>query len=326
MGRFTWISLFNSHGGYGKAALKLAWALREVGAQLRVASLHRLDGRRFEGRAVVLAVPDHWPKVIADELVGFTMWETSRLPGYWVETLNGCADAVLVPSQANREVFESSGVTRPIGVVPLGVDQGEFSYIVRPERGVYTFLCLGELILRKNWHLVYRAFHQVFGDSLEARLILKTRGFGKVPECVDANVEVIAAEYGMGMMRELYAAVDCFVFPSSGEGFGLPPREAAATGLPVIATDWSGLQEGGLENYAYPLAVGRMVRAEYGPQETRDQIGEWALPDFEHLCYLMRYCFENREAAREKGRRAAEWVRENCGWDRAARRLLELVN
>ena len=41
----------------------------------------------------------------------------------------------------------------------------------------------------------------------------------------------------------VYAAADCFVLPSRGEGWGRPHVEAMAMGLPVIATKWSGPSE-----------------------------------------------------------------------------------
>lgn len=41
----------------------------------------------------------------------------------------------------------------------------------------------------------------------------------------------------------LYSSAELFVFPSAYEGFGLPPLEAMACGLPVIATNASSLPE-----------------------------------------------------------------------------------
>ncbi len=44
-------------------------------------------------------------------------------------------------------------------------------------------------------------------------------------------------------MGAFFAALDCFVFPSAMESFGLAPVEAAQAGLPVIANDIAALRE-----------------------------------------------------------------------------------
>jgi glycosyltransferase involved in cell wall biosynthesis len=41
----------------------------------------------------------------------------------------------------------------------------------------------------------------------------------------------------------LYRGADCFVFPSRGEGFGLPPLEAMACGTPVVASRAASIPE-----------------------------------------------------------------------------------
>jgi glycosyltransferase involved in cell wall biosynthesis len=44
-------------------------------------------------------------------------------------------------------------------------------------------------------------------------------------------------------MRELYNAVDCLLFPSWYEGFGMPPVEAMACGIPVVTSNVASLPE-----------------------------------------------------------------------------------
>lgn len=46
-----------------------------------------------------------------------------------------------------------------------------------------------------------------------------------------------------GELAALYSACACFVFPSLGEGYGLPPLEAAALGAPVVSSDRGSLAE-----------------------------------------------------------------------------------
>src|SRR5690606_30727773 len=41
----------------------------------------------------------------------------------------------------------------------------------------------------------------------------------------------------------VYRGAACFVFPSRYEGFGLPPLEAMACGVPVVTTDVTSLPE-----------------------------------------------------------------------------------
>lgn len=44
-------------------------------------------------------------------------------------------------------------------------------------------------------------------------------------------------------LRLLYQAADLFVYPSKGEGFGIPPLEAAALGVPTICSNATAMRE-----------------------------------------------------------------------------------
>lgn len=51
------------------------------------------------------------------------------------------------------------------------------------------------------------------------------------------NVKIINNKLDRNEYVELLQNASCYVSPSKGEGFALPPREALAIGLPVILTD-----------------------------------------------------------------------------------------
>jgi len=54
------------------------------------------------------------------------------------------------------------------------------------------------------------------------------------------------------------------VLPSHGEGWGRPHVEAMSMGVPVIATNWSGVTAFLDGSVGYPVAVDGLVQAEGG--------------------------------------------------------------
>ena len=65
---------------------------------------------------------------------------------------------------------------------------------------------------------------------------------------IASNLEISDTVKFIGAVDEidkpaLYQTASCFIFPSSYEGFGLPPLEAMASGVPVITTNLSALKE-----------------------------------------------------------------------------------
>src|SRR5262249_37953295 len=54
---------------------------------------------------------------------------------------------------------------------------------------------------------------------------------------------VFTGYVGAEALPEIYRAADAFVYPSLYEGFGLPPLEALASGVPVIVSTAASLPE-----------------------------------------------------------------------------------
>jgi glycosyltransferase involved in cell wall biosynthesis len=124
---------------------------------------------------------------------------------------------------------------------------------------------------------------------------------------------------------------DALIFPSRGEGFGLPIVEAMATGLPVITTGWSAPTEFIKDKETGLLTNYKLVEADwYGVDSLgRDQkglVGLGAKPDIDHVAELMRWVYENREEARAIGKRASKDVARNWTWDRSAKAIVNAKN
>jgi len=266
-----------------------------------------------------------------------TMTEGSEMPDGWVDIINRRnPERVIVPCEANAETFRKGGVKAPIHVIHGGTDPDEFPVIAKsildthyPPRP-YAFLALADRGARKGWAEVWQAFYQAFGrpqDTPDVRLLIKVR-----PNSNDVTDLIARAENpdprvriwteDVATMREVYAACDCFCFPSRFEGWGMPPREAAMMGLPVIVQQWSGMDDGHTTEWAQVLPLGTLERI---PTIFENIKGDWMKADVGALAKTMRWCYENPAEAREYGANAAAWLRAWQTWDHAAGRLLNLI-
>lgn len=334
---FTFLAHMSLYDGYGYAATKIAEALRTTAFGVPAVRIINMAGEEDNGRspelpetysirgtAVVMCVPPGWRKVQADQLVGYTMFEATRPPRGWAQMINEQSAMLVVPSRWSETVYREAGVTVPIEVVPLGVDATDYPLLPRVRDGEpYTFLWSGMSDLRKGWDIAYKTFQAAFGNRQDVRLILH---FRQAPEGIrfrDDNVDVITGKLPLPHMHDLLQQADCFVFPSRGEGWGLPPREAAATGLPVIATNYSGLSDH-LSDWGIPLAVKGSQAASYGVWHA-GEIGEWAVPDVDHLVTLLQTAVSQKDRMAQKGLAASRWLSEHGTWSRTARGLMAAV-
>lgn len=330
MKRLVFAGFHQPKDGYGYATIKISEALREAVPHLvdildlGEPILDETQQWQTNAPTVALCTPDWLPLLDTGgaPLVSYTMFEATRLPAGWVDKLNQFAALVLVPCEWNKTIFEANGVTRPIRVVKWGIDSTDYWPLERiHKQQPYTFLWSGTPDRRKGWDVAYRAFLQAFGDRDDVHLMLH---FRHLPDglqgTADANVELRSGLLDRPELRTLLAGADCFVFPSRGEGWGLPPREAAATGLPVIATEHGGLAEE-INEWGIPLKTAGMSPAEYGYPEWGN-IGYWIEPDMAHLVELLRWCVDEPDEARRIGRVAAEFLAKHTPWKRTA---LDLV-
>lgn len=289
---------------------------------------------RRERLAVVYGQGDVFWRNRARTKVGFTMLEVDGFPAEWVRQANRM-DEVWVPSEFNREGFLSSGLRRPVHLIPLGVDVNYFHPGVRrfPDpHGEFVFFAAFEWGERKEPWLLLEAFSDVFTASEPVRLVCKI--INRDPQ-VRLKEEIrrlrlrpgggrisylLNLEFPHQQLGALYRSMDCFVSVSRGEGWNMPLMEAMACGLPAIATDWGAHREFVHERIAYPLRIERTVPA---VAKCPYYAGlRWAEPDVEHLRHLLREVYEQRDEAARRGAAAAREIAARWTWRHAARRIV----
>jgi len=290
--------------GYGMSRDHLKYELGKLGVQM---------DEVFADQKVALLYnyPYSLPNLKSDVRLIYTMFESDKIPEDWADYLHE-ADEVIVPSKFCQVAFAAEGVSTT--VVPLGYNSRTFRYFDRPKRDVFTFIHYDSFNLRKGFQEVFEAFTQEFGKDEPVRLILKTvQEHTGVPivKGIFTNIEVVRGEYTEHQLLELLARADCMVYPSRGEGFGITPLEAMATGLPAIVPNAHGISEYFDKRYMLPVKVARKMPA-LNNRFRGQNIGDMVVCDVKDLRKKMRYAFEHQDEMRKLGREASEYVKNYC--------------
>ena len=252
-------------------------------------------------------------------VVWLTMFESTRLPFLWTDILNS-GQAVVVPSRWQVDTLRDSGVTVPVTVAPLGVSKS-FTMQERTQGRPYTFLTVADRGTRRGWDKAGFAFMRAFGDDPNYRLLLKARKDNPFPGVQNDNIHFIKADLTDIEMNALYGQADCMVWPGR-EGFGLPPREFAATGGTSIALNWGGTADD-LPQWGLPIKVAGMVSA-WKSHSKYEGVGQWADPDVDDLATTMLHVAANRDFYRERARQQAAFVRLKYQWSTFSETVLEV--
>lgn len=179
---------------------------------------------------------------------------------FYRRSAHAAAHIVTDSSFSASEIHAAYGVDRGrMTVVPLGVDDGfgpkEQALPSPPPAGVREpyLLHVGDLHERRNLTTVVDALlaaRQRFGALPGLSLVLAgvDRGVGEALCAIAAAADAPDAVIRLGTVSEerlhaLYRHATALVYPSLYEGFGLPPLEAMACGLPVIASNAASMPE-----------------------------------------------------------------------------------
>lgn len=258
----------------------------------------------------------------------YTMFESDQIPEDWPDYL-ALADEVLVPSKWCADVFAKRGVKAT--VVPLGYNDRIFSYMerdiaVEAERD-FTFIHYNSFNIRKGFFEVFHAFNEEFTQNERVKLILKStdkRAPIPVIPSVYPNIEVITGEYPENDLVKLLGRADCMVYPSRGEGFGITPLEAMATGMPAIVPNEHGITEYFNPNYMLEVKATERCPGLYARYKNQD-VGEMVIADIEDLKKQMRYAYNNQKKMHDLGKAASEYAK-NFTYRKTAERLAQVIN
>lgn len=198
--------------------------------------------------------------------------ETDRVSPEWIIRTHRGIDKLIVPSEHAKSGFEGTSYEvlntetnqktilecgAPVEVVHYPVKQVDAIPLDFSTTTDFNFLSVALLGPRKNLENMIKWFIEEFKDE-NVGLILKTgrsKGGSMDLEATinhlkqvvgkddsrKCKVYLIHGDLEEGEIHSLYLREDVHAYVSAthGEGYGLPIFEAAYSGLPIVATDWS---------------------------------------------------------------------------------------
>jgi len=298
--------------------------------------------------SIQVQLPNEWDAGLAEKNIGITAGvETDFSNPVWTSVHCSKMDLVIVPSQHTKDSLLSRSFTNtPIKVVPetffdelLSTPDSLEEVDNIPTK--FNFLTVGVLTGlspetdRKNTLYLIKWFLETFKDDPEVGLIIKTnqgretsidkkvtrdmlrRVLKEAKAGPNPKVYLLHGIMDRDSMNSLYKheKVKAFVSATRGEGFGLPFIEAAASDLPVLATDWSAHTEF--------LNLGKWIKFDYTLSEIPDSRVDnqifsrgmkWAEIDENDFKYKIRKFRNNSTIPLEWAKELGEKVREEYSW------------
>ena len=302
------------------------------------------SGGRFD-YSLQVTIPLEWEN-LATFNIGYTAGiETNKVAHTWIEKGN-FMDKIIVVSSHSKQTYENTiydainQATNEKVTLKLDTDITAVNYPVKTFSDSeklnlkldydFNFLCVAQMGPRKNIQNTIKWFTEEFYNEevglivksniakncLMDRLRLKADLQRMMQPYRDRKCKfyLIHGDMTDSEIHSLYRhpKVNAFLALPHGEGFGLPIFEAAYSGIPVVATGWSGqldflVDESGMEQF-YNVA--------FDMQPVQDNVvwenviikeSMWAFPREESAKQKMRLCY-NQHAEDYKGQKVVDAV------------------
>lgn len=258
--------------------------------------------------------------------IGYTTWESTKVPSHWLYNMQKC-DEIWATSNFVKEIYIKNNVNANVHTIPHGVSP-EFSIMERELTGRFNFIHVGGDSKRKNAQMAVDAFLELHEGDDDYRLVLKYNGYCHaevyikdqlVPAMFHPQILSIPDQISVDDLVALYHKCHCMIYPTMGEGFGLIPFEAIATGLPTIVTNLTGCEDFAV--YGIPLEA-TYVKSNWHDHVYGVDTGEWASPNFETLLQLMENVVNEYDDFKKYALKSARILHSEWSWESVADKIL----
>ncbi|MEB2284453.1 MAG: glycosyltransferase family 4 protein [Myxococcales bacterium] len=248
-GRMRVLRVGNRYSFYARGPLLARRLVRDVGDRaLLVENLNKLP---FYGplwsSVPVLGLVHHLFGATAFRQVSFPVAMITFLSERGIPTIYRDVPLIAVSPSTRDDLIARGIAPDHVTFIPNGLDHERYRPSSRPPGPVV--LSLGRVESYKRIDVVVAAMPRLLAAVPKARLVIVGRGDAVQPlQQQVARLGIGDAVEFRGFVSEeekvaLYQAARVFVNPSEKEGWGLTVLEAAACGVPAVASDSPGLRD-----------------------------------------------------------------------------------
>lgn len=294
--------------------------------------------------SIQVSIPNEWKK-IAKYNIGYTAGiETNMISPAWLEP-SEAMDKIIVISEHAKAGFVNTTfgnkqgqvfkINKPIDVIHLpfrNIASEDFELKLKYD---FNFLSVCQWGVRKNLEQTIVGFIEEFKNE-EVGLVLKVNNVN------DSNIDkeftekrlkdllinfpdrkcsitLLHGHLSDAQMTSLYLnpKIKAIISTTHGEGYGLPLMEAAANGLPVIATDWSGhldfltfVDESGKEKRLFGKVEYELkpIQAEHVWNGVLEAETSWAYPKMSSFKDKLRDCYKDHGRYKSNAKKLSTFV------------------
>lgn len=302
----------NPTNGYGYATQRMMASLKTLG--------HRINENDPGARVGIVFNQPHHARYFGNQYkILYHPWESTKLidsPKHrnhlgqnWLEIMNS-VDEVWTPSPLIAQWYqEYAGVTTPIYVYEHGVDSIWTPEHRKADDGKIKFLHIGGEAARKGWRESSQAFRFAFPEKRFKEVSLTFKVIKRPPVPALPGTSYIEQPLPIEKLVKLYHDHHVFLYPSWGEGFGLTPLQALATGMPTVTsriwTPYSGFLDPNL------TIGGAMTKSPWPAIHP----GVMLKPDVDEIVDRLRYVYDNFDSSSEWAIANVPRVTEKYSWD-----------
>jgi glycosyltransferase involved in cell wall biosynthesis len=221
------------------------------------------------------------------KIIGYFPIDCDCISARWVKILESC-DGIIVPSYFARRAIEKRYTKKPVYVVPEGVDHSLFKYTSKANakemmdgatrasggdiyiRDKFVVLFSGRNQSKKNVSAVLDIFSIFARDKDDTVLVLLVHSspidiFGEIVfeeldlgdlypwRKIKNKLVLVDKDINENSLVKLYSCSDALLFPTMGEGFGLPVLEAMTVGSIPVIPNYSASAEIPVEYFSLPF-------------------------------------------------------------------------